>query len=87
MTFAYFSSEKSRAPAASRTGYTFGKRPRDAEGEKKLLSFLINPSVTATPCHLHPKGMETHTQLKLRFATHLVEEAYLHPRFQFVAHL
>ena len=48
MTFAYFSSEKSRAPAASRTGYTFGKRPRDAEGEMKLSPWfgVDNPSVS-----------------------------------------
>ena len=70
MTFAYFSSEKSRAPAASRTGYTFGKRPRDAEGEKKLLSFLINPSVTATPCHLplHRGGFWLAVLLKYHIA-------------------
>ena len=73
MTFAYFSSEKSRAPAASRTGYTFGKRPRDAEGEKKLLSFLINPSVTATPCQLplHKGGLRS-----VRHHTHYTREAF-----------
>ena len=47
-----------------------------AECQGSVFTQASNLSVTASPCHLHPKGMETHTQLKLRFAAHLAGEAF-----------
>ena len=41
MTFAYFSSEKSRAPAASRTGYAFAKGSATPTGEMKLSPWFV----------------------------------------------